>query len=219
MRGKGAERNAKESKLWVLPGSTRAPHNIPWKRAVVGCAGNPHVRPQHNPHPWSCPSHCDSFLRPQTQWWGRVGGDEPRLLTPTIRLRPPGNKSLVKAGGGGRGPPLRRPGSRQLGGAGVPAPTVGERALRTQDFQLRGAQGPGTSFLCCVPTPAVRLLLEKLENKAGGGRGMLGAAINRGSSQEGGRGWPTGTPGSSPQRGGDGGRRRGEGPPGALTLG
>lgn len=98
MRGEGAERNSKESKLWVLPGSTRAPHNLPSEAGGGGvCGGSPRP-PSTLPPPmtWICPSHCDSFLRPQTQWWGRVGRDEPRLLTPTIRLRPPGNRVWLR---------------------------------------------------------------------------------------------------------------------------
>lgn len=60
------------------------------------------------------------------------------------------------------------------------------------------------------------LLLVKLENKAGRGRGMRGGgAINRGSSQEGEEDGQLGLQGQGPKGGG----RRGQRPPGALTFG
>lgn len=78
---------------------------------------------------------------------------------------------------------------------------AGLGASRTQEFRLPGAQGPSTSFLCSVPTPALRLLCEKLDNKERG-RGMLGAAINRGCSQEGREDGQQGLPGQGPNEGG-----------------
>lgn len=96
-------------------------------------------------------------------------------------------------------------------------------ASRAQEFQLGGSQGPWYLLsLRSVLTPSLRPLPEELENKAGrGGRGVRGAAINRERSRERGGGGGEGENGQRglPGQGPKGGRRRGQGPPGVLTLG